>query len=244
MNVLIQAPYFNEEKLLPFFLHYYTDLIKKIGTGRIVLFDFGSYDRSKEIIENYKTFPGITIENIQMHTSQHREDLLMCVRNGYWKVFNDRFDYVFVVDIDEIIYHKDLCNLLKNKKYDIFRSIGYDISLPIIPESIYTIDNIKSICTSLWQNDALNKVSIFNPKIDVNYYWGCHSESFNEGNLSDKEITLYQFRYLGYEYFKFINTEKFKRKNLNDGFGNHYEHYINLTTEDYNNIIKDKFYAI
>jgi len=51
---------------------------------------------------------------------------MMLFRNHYWKRFKDDFNYVFIVDVDEMVYDDNLIENL-SKGVDCLLSEGVDV---------------------------------------------------------------------------------------------------------------------
>lgn len=113
------------------------------------------------------------------------------IKNYCWK--NSSADWVIVCDADEILYHKDLKQILiddANKGATIFETQGYNIYSHDTPRSSYL-----EIRTGFPDANYSKKV-IFNPRHikDIRYSYGAHSCQ-PSGTIVRGNETLYLLHY-------------------------------------------------
>lgn len=229
MNILIQTCLYNEEHIIRLFLRYYTSLIKKFGTGTIIFIDFGCTDNTIRIINQFKQHTTINIEIVDNFTTEHREDILMLYRNHYWKRFKNDFDYVFIVDADEIVYDDNLySNLISG--VDCLLSEGADIVTDYFKPISKHVNNYTDI--TLFLNSVqffvnLNKINVINPKtFHPNFHDGCHlAYPVCKLPFTCKPTYLLHFKYIGYELFKMNAIRKSNRYLTHSTKFNHGYHY-------------------
>lgn len=246
MNNLVLTCIYNEETLIKLFLTYYNSLLSKLGQGKIIFIDFGCIDSTINIINNFKLSKNIEVEIIKNFTFEHREDVMMLFRNHYWKRFKDDFNYVFIVDVDEIVYDDNLIENL-SKGVDCFLSEGVDIitnSFKNISKQIKQYTDINLFLDSVKFFPNLNKINIFNPKtFHPNYNDGCHiSKPIGKIPNIVQSTYLLHFKHIGYKLFLKNAISKEKRYNFHSkkyGHGFHYSLDKLLTNEQYNEKISN-----
>ena len=231
-NILVQTLCYNEERLLPFFLDYYSDF-----SNIITIIDTGSTDSSIDIIQS---FDKCEIDLIQLDFPEHREDLLMLFRNHYWKRVQKKYDWVFIVDIDEYIYTPrgltDVLHEAKTINSTIFPVKGYDMVADGLPEpSTNIIDHTRRG----FPFSNLDKLAVFNPNaVDIRYNDGCHSaEPYGAIKYHTSPLFLLQYRFMGHDYFIDITTDKAKRNkehSKNNSLGFHYNYQQDYDLAQYN----------
>jgi hypothetical protein len=161
------------------------------------------------------------------------------MKNNFWKPFRS-FDWIFIVDIDEFLYHKNMREFLagiKEKGYTVPVPTGYQMvseKFPTTSGQIY--DEIKTglladdpINHYLFTSCNFNKKCIINPReiIETNYSVGSHEAEMtgNIKELYDPELKLLHYRALNFDYL--IERNKMRRlrqseTNRKNGFGQHY----------------------
>jgi len=231
-NILVQALCYNEERLLPFFLDYYSDF-----SNIITIIDTGSTDSSIDIIQS---FDKCEIDLIQLDFPEHREDLLMLFRNHYWKRVQKKYDWVFIVDIDEYIYSpRGLTDVLHEAKAinsTIFPIKGYDMVADSLPESA---TNIIDHTRRGFPVSNLDKLAVFNPNaVDIRYNDGCHTaEPYGAIKYHPSPLFLLQYRFMGHDYFIDVTKDKAKRNkehSNNNNLGYHYNYQQDYDLDQYN----------
>jgi hypothetical protein len=104
---------YNEEKILPFILDYYSNICEKI-----FIYDNMSTDSSDEI---YKRYPKVTVIKWDSGNS-FNDNINKDIKSNCYKQHSRDCDWVIVCDCDEILYHPNLINMLKY-----YKKIGVDI---------------------------------------------------------------------------------------------------------------------
>ncbi len=191
----VYAVCWNEEILLPYFLRHYSNIADKI-----FIYDNMSDDNSVAIIKN---FPKTKL--IQFDTAgKIREDICLRIKNNEWEKSRGLADWVAVVDIDEILWHKNLIEYLrvcKKKGITVPIPLGFDMfseTLPTFPGMVY--DEIK---LGIF-NKNYCKPCIFNPNAiyKINYQYGCHRAN-PVGKIvvdSSGELKLLHYKYIDLNY--------------------------------------------
>jgi hypothetical protein len=229
---------YNEEKILPFTLDYYSRICEKI-----FIYDNMSTDSSDEI---YKRYDKVTIIKWDSQNSFNDFYNKEIKNNGYRK-YSREADWAIICDCDEILYHPNLINVLKSYKknnVDIPEIDGRDMvseSFPIYDGRLIT----EIVQTGSDTYEPMCKNIIINPQKDVFFGFGAH-QSFCDNCVrsSDRELKLLHYKFLGKDYVLKIYNERLKRLsefNVNNGFGVHYNNppleYMDKLLKDDKNVI-------
>jgi hypothetical protein len=226
----------NEEKILPFTLDYYSKICEKI-----FVYDNMSTDSSDDI---YKKYP--KVEVIKWSSNEKFNDLthIEIKNNSYKDRSRDKgVDWVIVCDCDEILYHPNLIEKLneyKNEGITIPLICGHDMVSESFPEydgNLIT-DKIK---IGSERYEPMCKKIIFDPNIDVQYGFGAHNMDSNRSiHSKEEELKLLHYKFLGKDYVKDLYIKRAKRLsdfNLKNGFG---RHYFNLPFNYMDEMLKNK----
>jgi hypothetical protein len=214
----------NEEKILPFILDYYSNICEKI-----FIYDNMSTDSSDEI---YKKYPKVEVIKWSSNNEINEVNYINIKNNEYKKRSRgSNVDWVIVCDCDEILYHSELINVLQKYKeigVTVPKVCGHDMVSETFPkyDGKLITEKIK-IGSDRYQ--PMCKNIIFNPNVDVNFGIGAHSFSTTNGVFSEtEELKLLHYKFLGKEYVKKLYIDRAKRLsefNKQNKFG---EHYFNL----------------
>ena len=210
---------FNEEKILPFVLDYYSSICEKI-----FVYDNMSTDSSDEI---YKKYEKVTVVKWSSDDSFNDHFNKEIKSNGY-KQYSRDADWVIVCDCDEILYHPNLINMLKYYKkigVDIPEIDGRDMVSETFPEyDGRLITDIVQIGSDTYE--PMCKIIVFNPKKDVAFGFGAHASHCSNCNRSqEKELKLLHYKFLGKNYVNKMYSERLARLsefNIKNGLGVHY----------------------
>ena len=190
LRVHVYAVCWNEEQILPFFLRYYSAFAE-----RIVVYDNESTDASPEIIRRW---PGAELRrfstngvfddraNLQIKNTSYRDSLGLA-------------DFVIVVDIDEIVYHPQIAEVLmqyKRQGVTLPRTRGFDMVSWRFPRAQGQIVDLVNLgCAS----NEYSKRCVFDPSIGINFELGCNTCK-PEGPVVENtgaELSLLHYHYLG-----------------------------------------------
>lgn len=159
----------NEEKILPFVLDYYSQFVDKI-----FIYDNYSTDSSNAILNQNERVKVINFK------SDHsiNDFIYIDIKNSCWKQSRGKADYVIVCDTDELLYHPDMKTFLENsmnQKLSFFKPIGYNMyseEFPIYNSSQLITDQIK---TGVYDSNYCKSI-MFDPHriVEINYTVGAH----------------------------------------------------------------------
>jgi len=232
MRIVAICVCYNEEKLLPFFLDYYTSFCDEI-----VFFDGNSTDNSINIIRSYigKTKCNIELRinhsigtidyfdygHLTDHWNWNWNTSLYYIRNYAWKNLFSKLknDWVIVVDVDEFMYHpiglRERLYQLKQQNITIPTIQGFDMvsdTFPRYESGKFLVDTVKS---GFWSHEQTKQLIFNGLEIDdINYTPGCHYHEAN-GRIAVDIDTLFvdqikklHYRYIGYNEFIERQTQK------------------------------------
>lgn len=229
---------YNEEKILPFTLDYYSNICEKI-----FVYDNMSTDSSDEI---YARYPKVTVIKWSSNNEINEINYINIKSNGY-KQYSRMADWVIVCDCDEFLYHPRLLDKLKYYKENnitVPKINGHDMVSDKFPEydGKPITDKIK---TGSEVYPPFCKNIIFNPKLDVQYGIGGHSFQCNNANYSvSPELKLLHYKFLGVEYVENIykaRAERLSEFNKQNKFG---EHYFNVPYEYMDKLLTENIQVI
>jgi len=230
---------YNEEKILPFTLDYYSRICEKI-----FVYDNMSTDGSDEI---YTKYPMVTVIKWSSNEEINEMNYVGIKSNAYKVSRLDNADWVIVCDCDEYLYHPRLLNKLtyyKDNGITVPKINGHDMvsdSFPLYDGELIT-DKIKT-GSEVYQPFCKNIV--FNPKLDVQFGIGGHSFQANNAIYSNgPELKLLHYKFLGVDYVERIykaRAERLSDFNKNNKFG---EHYFNVPYEYMNKLLTENIQVI
>lgn len=201
----------NEEKILPFVLDYYDQIV-----DRFIIYDNFSTDNTINILNKNKK-----VELIQFESGNSFDDLVhIKIKNNYWKKSRGKADYVIVCDVDEFLFHPCLGEYLlksKQEKITFFTPVGYNMYSKEFP-----VYDAKRPITEFVKNGVkdmnFNKSIIFDPCaiVEINYTAGahyCYPWGLVKSNDND-ELLLLHYKHLGVEYV--LNRFRMYKNRLSD----------------------------
>ena len=235
MTINLYTFLYNEEHILPYFLKHYSQFVDKI-----VVYNNQSTDNSVQILNDWKE---CKIEIREFNTDNHYdEQTLIDLKNNCWK--DDDSDYVIVCDMDELLYHSNLGEFIKNREsVDYFTPTGYHMMGEEIPTD-YT-KQIYEIIKSGTPDNQYNKNVLFKRSnvIETNYSPGAHNSRFvgitNLINCADDDLKLLHYKWLSPEYVadKHIHYgERRSQDSINKKWGVHYSLTRDKILNDFNKL--------
>jgi hypothetical protein len=228
---------YNEEKLLPFTLDYYSTFCEKI-----FVYDNYSTDSSDEIYKKYDK-----VEVIKWDSGNEiNENNYIKIKSEEYRKHSRNFDvdWVITIDCDEFVYHPNLVEKLKEYKergITVVQTSGHEMVCETFPEyDGELLPNKVKIGSD--KMTMLSKSVIFNPSINIDFGVGAHYFNSNHTVLSPSdEIKILHYKALSKEYVITIYDERFKRLsdlNKKNSWGTHYSDingFLNLM----DNILKN-----
>lgn len=218
---------YNEEKLLPFTLDYYSSFCEKI-----FIYDNYSTDSSDKIYKNYNK-----VEVIKWDSGNEINELnYMKIKSEEYRKHsrNSDVDWVITVDCDEFVYHSNLIKKLEEYKKSgitVVQTSGHEMVCEVFPkyDGELLIDKVKIGSNKM---PMLSKSIVFNPNIDIEFEVGAHYFKSNNTILSPTdEIKILHYKGLSEEYVIKIYQERLERlSHLNkvNKWGTHYSEVNNF----------------
>lgn len=230
---------YNEEKILPFTLDYYSNICEKI-----FVYDNMSTDFSDMI---YVKYPKVTVIKWNSNDEINEFNYVNIKNNGYKKSREDKVDWVIVCDTDEILYHPRLLEKLeyyKDNEITVPKINGHDMVSETFPE--YDGDVITNkIKTGSEVYPPFCKNIIFNPKLDASFGIGAHSFQAAGAVFSNSpELKLLHYKFLGVEYVENIykaRAERLSEFNKQNKLG---EHYFNVPYDYMKKLLSENIQVI
>jgi hypothetical protein len=154
------------------------------------------------------------------------ESLLMYIRNTCWK--SSDADWVIVCDMDELIYHENIIEVLTNTNANHIVTEGYEMMSETLPT---TEGQIYEELKFGYFKPAYSKPCLFKPSeiTNINFAPGSHTATPigpNIISIKNSGIKLLHYKYLNrevlikkYEHYKVRQSIEMKR----NGWGNYQE---------------------
>jgi hypothetical protein len=231
MKIHLYTTSYNNENILPYFFRHYDTFV-----DQYFVYDNMSTDGTRTILNSN---PKVTVID---NTSEKIDDIRLAqIKNEAWKEKSQDVDWAICCDSDEILYHKNIINLLTEytkKNITLPKTSGYcmvvENEIPKHDSQIYDIDNLGV------EDNNFSKKVIFNPKmVSPNYDFGSHRCS-PIGNILESEspelyLLHYKFYTLKYMIDKYkTNASRLSQNNLQHGFGTHYNFTEQQIINEYN----------
>lgn len=211
----------NEEKILPFTLDYYSTICEKI-----FVYDNMSTDSSDEI---YKRYPKVEVVKWDSEDTFH-DGMNAKIKSEEYKnrSRNQNVDWVIICDCDEILYHENLIEKLKEYKENGItypKVNGYDMfseKFPIYDGRLIT--DIIKYGSDVYE--PMSKQIIINPEVDIKYGMGAHNSFCENCKTTDNaELKLLHYKFIDFKYvlgrYRTAN-KRLSKFNKDNGFGSHY----------------------
>jgi len=240
-KILKITPICDDEVFLPHHLKYYDFIDKHIFV------DFGGTDSSIDILKKAQQ-SNPNIEIVQCKASQVRHDTMSLFKNHYYKYYRQYYDIVIVADVDEIIYHPNIKQVLKNTKpNNYFVNKGFQVVMDDVPDIDTFLTDIKLGV----EDKTFNKPSVFDINLDMYFRPGHHVCFPVAPNGAQAEpiydvFYLLHYKYLGANYLKDISKKRFSRRKEYSKRIGHSGHYQSIVErpQDHFNEIKSSCYDI
>jgi hypothetical protein len=193
--VHLHALCWNEERLLPYFFKHYDPIV-----DRYFVYDHGSTDRSRELLQAH---PRVVLGRFEMSGGSFVRAATEHY-NRCWKASRGVADWVFVVNIDEHLYHRNLRAYLRactRRGVSVIVPEGYNMVSSAFPTGAKPLCDVVRYGA---RDPKWDKPQFFDPtRIDeINFKAGRHSAA-PSGEVVYPRTTrtkLLHFKYLGADY--------------------------------------------
>jgi glycosyltransferase involved in cell wall biosynthesis len=220
IRIDLYATCWNEERMIPFFLRHYEPLV-----DRMIIYDDGSTDRSLELLA---ASPKVELRRLPQGDSYvlvQTEEMNQC-----WKESRGRADWVFICDMDEQLYHKELRTYLakcQEAGVTILNPVGLDMVSAYFPPPKLVLTESVRLCVRAFLQD---KLAVFNPNAidEINYTPGRHLASPTGRVIfpHKRDVKLLHYKQLGLDYLLLRSKEMQSRTTKFDrdrGWASHYD---------------------
>jgi glycosyltransferase involved in cell wall biosynthesis len=191
----------NEERLIPFTLDYYSLICDKI-----FIWDNESTDSTQDICKIYPNVEFMTWAS----GGEINNKIQIEIKSYEYRKLSREADWVIICDCDEFLYHPNLLNKLQEYK-DCGITLPHVVGHNMVSETFPDYDG--SLITSQvkigTKEPAMNmsKYIIFNPKLDMIYGPGCHGIKCQSSPdmvkfSPERELKLLHYKFLGKDYVK------------------------------------------
>lgn len=185
----------NEERMLPFFFRHYDDVVT-----RYFVFDNGSTDRSVDLLAQH---PKVTLGEFRtIGDSVIRE--APAFYETVWHRSRNEADWVFIVNIDELLYHPDGKAYFKRcmrRGFTVVPAVGYEMIAERFP---HPHANLPDSITHGVRATYMDKLCAFRPRAirKINYALGRHRARPRGHAIYPPapELRLLHYKHLGEDY--------------------------------------------
>ncbi|CCK76140.1 hypothetical protein OLEAN_C19640 [Oleispira antarctica RB-8] len=231
MNIHVYLLCYNEESIIKNILDYYSSFCSKI-----FLMDNISTDRSVEIASE---FPKVKIISWASGDAID-ESLYVKMKSQTYKDYSreggryteEVADWVISCDMDEVLYHPDIIQVLKSYKKEgvtVPQITGFNMTgendidqrLPILDQYMNGVREV-----------VFDKRIVFDADFDMSYSKGCHSygagfecmrETYNYKSSNNFPIALLHYKHIGSRLFD-VAVKNSERVDADTG-ASHYKYY-------------------
>jgi len=206
--------------MIPYFFRHYNDLV-----DRFFIFDNGSTDGTLEMLSGDER---VSVIHWDVKGDSFVEEARE-LNNNFWKPSRALADWVFVVDVDEHLYHPDLRTHLANCSRDnatAISVIGYDM----VTDKFPTEDKpLWQLVTRGIRFSPFDKFAIFDPSAidETNYGPGRHISSPTGRVVLERRqpVMLLHYKRLGADYLCERNellSKGLRSRDISETWGYHY----------------------
>lgn len=247
MTIDVYTFCWNEEIRLPYFLKLWSPIAR-----RIIIYDNGSTDKSKEIALSYSN---VVWDSVTYNFNEIDEIKLIQLKNNCWKQSRDA-DFCFVGDCDEII-HFDFAKYLVNFLYEmkqcglnLIKPFGYNMvssDIPMHKGNIWDHEDFKHGV----RGENFDKRVIFSPKkiLDINFRPGAHmsNPTFIGNNIKqeyrDMSLKLLHYKFISKKYYvdrQIASGKRLNKISFNNKLGIHYLRDKSIFCKEYDSCFQKK----
>lgn len=186
----------NEVRFLPFFFRHYDPLV-----SRYVIFDDGSTDGSREMLRDHPRVELRSFRRADPHSFVESERELF---EHCWKESRGRADWVFLVNLDEFLYHQEMREYLERcraEEITVIPATGYQMVSSTFPEPQAPLT--RQVRTGVrWTQ--MDKTCVFDPgRVEQPGYGPGRHTAHPRGKIrwpERQELFLLHYKYLGVDY--------------------------------------------
>jgi len=224
---------FNEAKLLPFVLDYYSQYCEKI-----TIVDNESWDNTPEVVAKYPK------ANLVTWSSGGKLDsyMLSMVKGQVYKNSRGQADWVIVCECDEFLYGFERLQEFKDAGIKMPNIEGYHMVDRSFPE--YDGKLMTEKITWGIREQVMDKQIIFDPSIDIQYSLGAHNAMSPQAqrDTTKPPLKLLHYKWLGVEYLYGRNklyTPRIPKEHLQYGIAEHHTFSEQSVRDDIEKFIKN-----
>jgi hypothetical protein len=184
----------NDARMLPFFFRHYDELV-----DQYFVYDNGSTDDSLAILQSHPR-----VEVAHFETKDSFVDMERRLSDTIWLPSRGVADWVFMVDIDEHVYHPNLLNYLRRctvAGVTAIRAIGYEMVSDRFPQEG---SRLSEVVTLGMRSLGFDKLCLFNPHAieETRYAPGRHSDAATGRVVlpDPREVLMLHYKQLGVDY--------------------------------------------
>lgn len=211
MKIIVFVMTHNTADILPFWLRWYSTFADEISA-----FDDRSTDGTRELLS---ANPKVLLRNWE-HDTGIDEPLFMAHWQEWYRKACPKFDWVFIVDSDEIVHHPDMRGLLlehRSKGTHVLQPHGHNMTGDGIPKDdgrqIFEISPM-GVAAPVY-----SKPCVFNPGVTMDWNLGRHAlQNAHQLRVAqDPKLKLCHYRYMGEAYTRAKNAKNYARCGLVSG---------------------------
>lgn len=194
-RVHVYAQCWNDEFMLPYFFRHYDPFV-----DRYVIFDDGSTDRSREILERH---PKVEMRRFVRSDPEWFVKSEQALSNACWKESRGSADWVIVTDVDEHLYHPAMQEYLRacaDSTITLIPALGFQMLSESLPGKTDLLCDTLTFGAPYYD---LMKVSLFRPDAieEINFTFGRDQvDPIGDIRVPQRdELLLLHYKYLGLE---------------------------------------------
>tara|TARA_Y100001937_G_C7132292_1_gene338206 strand:+ start:1292 stop:2062 length:771 start_codon:yes stop_codon:yes gene_type:complete len=239
MKILVTSMIRNEERIIPYFIHHYSEIADKI-----VLVDHESTDKTVEVATRTAKDTGVELEILTLKNEGFDEHIKKVIFENTYKRYRDSYDICIVVDGDEFLHHpKGTRDCIENayKSYGDFviQPYGYQMYSKEFPK--YSGVKITELLTEGVEGTSNScKKVCFSTNLNLKANYGMHISNHYDDSGEEAFIIhntgMMLLHYSSIEVQHRLDSFASMRSNLSDRGKEMLKHGINRQlefTEDY-----------
>ena len=231
MKIHVYLLCYNEDEIIRQVLSHYSTFC-----SRIFLLDNYSTDNSVHIATEFDN-----VRVLQWSSSNQFDDCLAVqIKESYYKQYSrtdgsfcsEVADWVIVCDMDELIYHPRLSEVLADyraQRVTVANVVGFNMVSPLEPQKLPQLFPAVRMGKPA---PVFNKPVLFDPEFDMVFSPGAHPHGVGYQQMQQQfgykmgkqQVALLHYKYIGLRYLRRakLARERLSEVNLNLGYGVHY----------------------